>query len=223
MVSGGFEPAETAVFLSRLEKASVCVDIGANIGLYTCLAASRGKHVLAFEPMMRNLEFLYRNIEANSFRDVEVFPLGLSRRVGIERIYGSGTGASLVAGWAGASRSSFKLVPVNTLDSILGCRFDGVPLLVKMDVEGFELEVLRGADHILSLKPRPTWLVEITLDENHPTGLNEKFRETFELFACYGYEARVADASQRTVELADVSRWIEKGHIDFGSHNFLFC
>ena len=158
----------------------------------------------------------------NSFEEVEVFPLGLASKAGIERIYGSGTGASLVAGWAGASRSSYELVPVTTLDKILNGRFDGIPILIKMDVEGFELEVLRGADRILKLNPRPTWLVEICLSENCPPGQNDKFHATFDLFSRYGYKATVADPSQRVVEAADIQRWINKGRTDFGSHNYLF-
>ena len=222
MVTGGFEEEEIAIFLSRLNQASACIDIGSNIGLYTCIAASKGKRVVAIEPLARNLRFLYRNIEMNSFQQVEVFPLGLSSKVGIERIYGSGTGASLVAGWSGASRSSYDLVPVTMLDNILAGRFDGAALLIKMDVEGFELEVLRGADRILNMRPRPTWLVEICLSENCPPGHNEKFRATFELFSRYGYKATVADSSERVVEAADVQRWIDNGSIDFGSHNYLF-
>jgi FkbM family methyltransferase len=223
LTNGRYEEAEIGVFLGLIDRASVCVDIGANIGLYTCIAASRGKHVLAVEPLARNLELLYRNIKANNFTEVEVFPLGLTSRTGVERIYGFGVGASLVQGWAGSLRNSYKLVAVSTLDLILNSRFEGLPLLIKMDVEGLELEVLKGAEQTLGMSPRPKWIVEICLDEHFPGGRNDKFCETFETFSRSGYKARIADGDQRVVEQTDVLRWARQGHVDFGSHNYLFC
>lgn len=223
MVNGDFEPDEVCAFLRHLEQSSVCVDIGANVGLYTCIAASRGKHVVAVEPMARNLETLYRNIDANGFANVEVFPLGLSDESGIKRIYGSGTAASLVKGWAGAAADSYALIPVSTLDRVLNDRFDNTSLLIKMDVEGFELQVLHGAKRILEMNPKPKWLVEIALNEHFPGGRNDKFCETFDVFFNLGYEARIADKDQRLVLKSDVQSWAAQGRVSFGSHNYLFC
>jgi hypothetical protein len=65
MAAGVFETEEIEVFLRLLQKASTCIDIGANIGLYTCLAAAQGKHVVAIEPLSVNLTALYRNLEGS--------------------------------------------------------------------------------------------------------------------------------------------------------------
>jgi FkbM family methyltransferase len=222
MASGIFERKEIDLFLKHIQKSSTCIDIGANVGLYTCLAASHGKHVVAIEPMPSNLKFLYRNLVRNHYADVEVFPLALSSSGGILRIFGDGTAASLLQGWAGASEKSYKIVPVTTLDVIVNTRFDGLPLLIKLDVEGFECEVLKGGQRTLSLDPKPTWLVEIVLNEHFPGGLNNRFRETFELFWRHGYHATTADDEQRRVEPDDVCRWVKQGSADFGSHNYLF-
>jgi len=222
MATGAFENAEVSVFLKYLEKVSVCIDVGANIGLYTCLAANRGKQVIAFEPLNSNLDVLYRNISSNNFSSVEVFPLGLASHSGVERLFGSGTGASLIPGWADSMTDSYHFISVSTLDCILNTRFRGVPLLIKMDVEGLELAVLNGAEQTLQLSPRPTWLVEICLNEHFPGGKNEKFRETFDVFWRYGYQARVATDEEQLVQEDDVSRWAKQGHVDFGSHNYLF-
>lgn len=222
MAAGVFETEEIEVFLRLLQKASTCIDIGANIGLYTCLAAAQGKHVVAIEPLSVNLTALYRNLLCNSFLDIEVFPVGLSGKAGIKRLFGGNTGASFVPGWAGASDKRNELVPVSTLDLIVQTRFDGQALLIKMDVEGFEYEVLLGAEHTLGLSPRPMWLVEICLSEHFPDGLNDKFYNTFDAFWRRGYEARTVNREERLIHADDVSRWVKQGYADFGSHNYLF-
>lgn len=222
MAVGGFETDEIEVFLRHLQNASTCIDVGANIGLYTCLAAAQGKHVIAFEPLAINVTALYRNLLCNDFLDVEVFPLGLSDKAGIKRLFGGNTAASFVPGWAGTSNKRHELVPVSTLDLIVNSRFNGQPILIKIDVEGFEYEVLSGAEHTLGLSPRPKWLVEICLRENFPGGLNAKFHDTFEMFWRRGYEARTANREARLIHLNDVSRWVKQGYVDFGSYNYLF-
>ena len=222
MATGSFERDEIDVFLKHLHRVSTCIDIGANIGLYTCLAASHHKHVVAIEPMASNLQLLYRNLVCNGFLDVEVFPLGLSGEVGIKRLFGGGTGASFVEGWAGAPARFYSVVPVSTLDVIVNTRFDGLPVLIKVDVEGFEHELLKGGERTLRLDPKPMWLIEICLNEHFPKRLNEHFYQTFEVFWRHGYQATIADAEQRPVDSDDVGRWAKQGFVDFGSHNYFF-
>ena len=220
--SGASERETIAVFLQYLEACATCIDIGANVGAYSCLARSHGKHVLAFEPLVDNLSYLYDNLLSNDFLDVEVFPLGLSDTGGLRRLYGSGLNASVLRGWAGTRGDRFVVVPTGTLDNILGTRFDGVSLMIKLDVEGFEWQVLRGAEATLSRIPRPSWMVEILLTEQFPGGVNGKFYETFEIFWKHGYSARTADRDQRLVCPRDVERWVSAGTRDFGSYNYLF-
>ena len=225
MAGGGFESdeaGEIAVFSELIQGAVACLDVGANIGFYTCLAASLGKHVVAVEPLASNLKLLYANLVANDFLDVEVFPLGLSDKGGIKRLYGRGTAASFVSGWAGTPAKDYEVVPVTTLDAITNLRFAGLPIFIKMDVEGFENEVLQGAETILQSHPKPVWLVEVCLNEHFPGGLNHKFCDTFATFWRHGYQASVADPSGRPVSPADVSRWAQNGRVDFGSHNYIF-
>ena len=209
MAAGAFETDEVELFLRHLQNASTCIDIGANIGFYTCLAAAQGKHVIAVEPLPLNLAVLYRNLVYNDFHDVEVFPLGLSGKAGIKRLFGGNTAASFVPGWAGTSDQRHELVPVSTLDLIVNNRFNGQPILIKIDVEGFEYEVLSGAEHTLGLSPRPAWLVEICLRENFPGGLNDKFHDTFEIFWRQGIRSqncqsrRALDTSKRCQPLGE--------------------
>src|SRR6266704_5853008 len=221
MASRDFEPEEVKTFLELLESHGTVLDIGANVGFYSCLAASRGKHVLSFEPSPRNLRFLYRNLVENGLQDTEVFPVGVAKQCGLSRIYGFGGISSFVAGWAQADTSKYSLVPVTTLDAVAAKRFQGKKLLIKMDVEGFELDVLAGATETLSLEPRPVWMVEILLrDGVIPGGTNTRFLETFEMFWAFGYQCRKLDQARAEVQQADVERWVSLGSAD--CKNFLF-
>lgn len=222
MQDGTFEPEEVALMSALLKRASVFVDIGANIGFYSCLARSLGKYVVAIEPQEQNLKYLYSNLQGNGWKDVEVYPMGLSDHPGVETLYGiSSTGASLLPGWAAQPKSFTKTIPVSTLDIMLGSRFSGKEVLIKLDVEGFEYQVLRGCREILSMQPRPIWMVEICLSEFHPGGLNPRYRDTFDTFFNAGYEARAANEYQTRVTPADIERHVKTGLSDSGVLNYL--
>src|SRR5208282_1091860 len=209
MASSDFELDEVETFLELLESHDTVLDIGANVGFYSCLAASRGKHVLSFEPSPRNLRFLYRNLWENHFQSTEIFPIGLAKQPGLHRLYGFGGISSFVAGWAQADSSKYSLVPVSNLDAIVAGRFHGKKLLIKMDVEGLELDVLAGATQTLNLDPRPTWAVEILLHDGViPGGINVRFLETIEFFWERGYQCRKLDKTGAQVQATDVRRWV---------------
>ena len=222
MQRGEFEPHELALVRDELRSAELFIDAGANTGLYSCLARSRGARVIAVEPLPANLRWLLRNLAANGYRDVQVLPLALGERPGVLQLYGASTGASLVRGWAGASPLFERSVPVSTLDLLITPQCRGKRTLVKLDIEGGELPALRGAEGLLSSSPAPVWLVEVNLTEHHPDGLNPTFAEVFELFWRHGYAARTVEAEPREVLPADVARWVRARARDFGSHDYLF-
>jgi hypothetical protein len=114
------------------------------------------------------------------------------------------------------------VVPLTTLDNLVGARFDGLQVTVKIDVEGLELEVLRGATRTLALTPKPFWLIEIVLTEQVPGGINTRIYDTFEMLWRNGYQARTVDLERRLVEPQDVKRWVAAASRDFGSYNYLF-
>jgi len=224
MQEGTFEHEETILFKEHSRSIDVFVDVGANIGFYTCLARLADKHVIAFEPLPRNLEYLYANILANNWKDVEVFPIGLSESPGLATLYGgSSTGASLIGSWAGASKLFRRIISVSTLDILLGVRLAGKKMLIKIDVEGTEYPVLLGATNVMRMQPKPTWIVEICLNEFHPDGMNPNFQDTFNLFWRHGYEAHTANQRNQLIQPADVDRWIRDGRCDSGTINYEFA
>lgn len=223
MQLGTFEPEEVEIFKDQFRAADVFVDVGSNIGFYTCMARLEGLHVLAVEPLLSNLEYLYANLKANEWADVEVFPMGLTDKSGIATLFGaSSTGASLIGNWAGASKVFQRTIPLSTLDILTGNRFAGKKIFIKIDVEGVEYSVLSGALQLMKTEPKPTWVLEVCLNEYYPGGLNPHFSEVFDLFWKNGYEVRTADKRSKLVLPEDVSRWMKSGSSDSGAINYIF-
>jgi FkbM family methyltransferase len=224
MQAGGFEPEEVALVRALLAERDLLVDVGANIGLYTCIARSLGKLALAVEPHPANQRILRANLAANGWQETEVAAMGLGAEKGEAELYGSDTGASLVSGWAGLPQRTLlrHRVRIGTLDGLLDGRHSGVRLLIKIDIEGAEHGLLRGAALTLERTPAPVWLVEICLTENFPNGVNPDYVATFDSFFTRGYRAFTANAARRPVSRTEVTRWAAQGRCDSGTHNYLF-
>jgi FkbM family methyltransferase len=225
MQKGAFEPNETEIVKKILKRVEVIVNVGANIGYYCCLALQKGKYVVAFEPIGRNLRFLYKNVRANHWEDrIEIFPMALSNRIGIIEIFGGGTGASLLKGWAGTPEQYVELVPTSTLDNVLDSRFHGRGCFVLVDIEGAENLMLEGASLLLSEEPKPIWMVEISIAEHQAKGItiNPHLLSTFKIFWERGYEAFTADKQLRLVQPAEVESIVKSGKDSLLTHNFLF-
>lgn len=225
MRDGTFEPDETALIAALLGRVDRFVDVGANLGYYTCLALQHGRGVMAIEPQPRNLKSLYRNLLSNGWeRSAEVMPVALSAAPGLLTLYGaSGPSASLLQNWAGYSPSYQQIVAVSTLDNLLVGRFDGERLLVKIDVEGAEYGVLQGAQATLRRAVRPMWLLEVCLHEFHPSGFNPDFLRVFETFWNSGYDAYTAEAVPRLVPRERIQQWWAAHRTDSGTFNYIFA
>lgn len=221
MQQGIYEPSETKRITDCLRSADVFIDIGANMGYYSCIARSLGLKVLAVEPLWHNLQYIYANLEINHWSDVEIFPLGLSDRPGLAVLYGVGTAASFIKDWAGISTKK-RMVPLSTLDIIVGKRFSGSRIVIKIDVEGVEYKVLQGAGDLLASAPAPVWIVETGLTGYFPGGVNQDYGKVFETFWSKGYTAYAMNQDQEEeITKARVAKWIEKGDTE-GQFNFLF-
>jgi len=210
MLENRFEEAETQALHKHILECDVFVDIGSNIGFYACMAGAANKQVVAFEPQPRNLRFLYKNIQDNHITRIECYPIGLAAQPGLLTLYGaSGPSASLLTGWAGYSDQFKQIIPVNTLDNILGDRFVGKQLVIKIDVEGAEYGVMQGALKTINLSPKPIWFLEIALSEFHPDGINPHYQDIFQFFWDAGYTAMMADSQQQVVTPSMVKEWIK--------------
>jgi FkbM family methyltransferase len=223
MQKGTFEPEETRLFKKIFETSDIFIDVGANIGFYSCLAKQAGLRVVTIEPLEKNLDYIYQNFLANSWNDIEVLPVGLSDKIGIATIFGgSSTGPSLIANWAGSSQLFQKNIALTTLDRLVDESFQGKQIFIKIDIEGAEYQALLGAQKTMTMSPKPVWVIEICFHEFYPEGHNPYFEKTFQLFWDNGYEIRTANDENKLIIPEDLARWVKNGYADSGSINYKF-
>jgi FkbM family methyltransferase len=223
MAKGNFEPEETRLILSLLDEVEFFINVGANIGYYTCHALSKGKFTIALEPVQRNVYYLLKNIKSNGWeKQVEVFPVAVGDTSDVLDIWGGGTGASLIKGWANIPEYHVTQVPILSLDRVVGTQILDKKTLIVVDIEGAEYMLLQGAGSIIKNKVKPIWMIEITTTEHQPNlAMNKYFRKTFELFFENGYEAFTADDARLQISRTDLDL-IESGALKLSTHNFIF-
>jgi FkbM family methyltransferase len=164
MAAGDYESIETAFVTRQIREGMAAVDIGANLGWFTAhlalLVGPEGK-VDAFEPRSDLMDLLNKTIAENRLTSVTThnFALGSQNSHGqvIWSVHDINPGGThLVSLDFAAPDVVAQSVVVKTLDTCISHRVD----FVKIDVEGSELLVFKGAERILT-KDRPLILVEI--------------------------------------------------------------
>ncbi len=224
MRNGSFEVAETKIIDSLLNHYETFIDIGANIGYYCCFALNKNIHTLAFEPLKSNLFFLFNNISANNFKNIEVFPIALGNSIGLIDLFGENTGASIIEGWANSKKFNRRLIPINTVNNIIGNRFENKNVLILVDIEGAEKFMLEEAQVLLDQNPKPTWIIEINIDEHQPKGIkiNPYLMEIFTVFFKRNYTAIAINEHFSNVTKEDIIKIVNSGHNHLNTHNFIF-
>jgi FkbM family methyltransferase len=171
---------------SVVRPGDIVLDIGANIGYYalieSTIAGDTGK-VYAVEPVPRNFDILQENVTANRASNVELHNLALGDHTGTAQMF--------VSDHSNWSRLAVTAVPdkmiettevtVSTADEFL--RNKTPPDVIRMDVEGYELRILRGMKETLG-SSAPRIFVEL-----HPNLMERKdIDEIFDILESYGYE-----------------------------------
>jgi FkbM family methyltransferase len=144
---GLHESDEMGFLLHLLRPSDHFVDIGANVGSYTILGAGAvGARTTSVEPIPATFEYLRRNVAHNRLDDrVRCWCGGISDRTGHLQFTTSLDTVNhvLADGESGIAQE----IPVTTLDDLVR---DDVPTLIKIDVEGHEHAILKGATQVLS-------------------------------------------------------------------------
>jgi FkbM family methyltransferase len=174
--SGTFEAHAERTITGALKPGMTAIDIGANFGYHTFRMAkavgSEGK-VIAIEPTDWAFDKLERNRELNSFTNIETVKAGLG-----DRDQGP-TEVRFTSSYRldGTDLSTNEVVTVDTLDTVLARSGVDRVDFIKMDVDGFEGKVIRGARQTLA-RHRPILFFELT-----PAAMRDNGDDPVELLA----------------------------------------
>jgi FkbM family methyltransferase len=150
MVSEVYEPEVWRHLMSQVRAGDVVADVGAYIGLYTVALAKRvgpSGRVIAFEPNSRTCDSLLEHLQLNSVADrVQLIQAGLAATSARAR-FEAREDHSRVIDETFQPDEGTDSVECVTLDNVIG---NGQLNLMKIDVEGYEERVLKGASHLLS-------------------------------------------------------------------------
>lgn len=168
-----FEKNERKLFCSAITPGSVVLDVGANVGIYTLLAAKRGARVFAIEADPNNVRLLRHHLDINGLTDrVTVFEMAATDRQQTITLYRDPTNSGHSNVFSGVDATS---VPGDTIDSL-----DLPPVDVcKMDIEGAEANALRGMLSTIKRSPKLRLLIEYSTQFGHTTELMDLLRLHF--------------------------------------------
>ncbi len=165
-VLGRFEVAKHKAIKTFLKSGGTFIDVGVNKGDFSLVAAklvgTNGK-VIAFEPEPTNCKWIKKSIEINGYKNVTLYEIALSNQDSEAQLYiGEKSGwHSLITPQKSSNR---RMINVRTkkLDSFLGeISFTDPIDVIKIDVEGAELQVLHGATNTLSRNKKLVILIDI--------------------------------------------------------------
>lgn len=198
LLHGRYDAANFAVIRSLVRPGSVCVDAGANIGVYTTILSRLSGptgHVHSFEPVAHLRRKIDAHLELNCVDNVTVNALALGDQPGTlpmhqvkEGVYRAGTSSLLpTEAQAAVTPDAFETVPtaVTTLDRYAAEK--GLQRLdfIKVDIEGYERYFFQGAEECLS-RFSPTILFEHSQNRLQALGIDETYFR--DLFTRHGYK-----------------------------------
>lgn len=157
--AGLHEFNDMAFLLHFLHKQDLFIDIGANVGSYTVLASAvKEAYTIAVEPIPCTFAHLCNNVHLNKITDkVNLLNIGLGSKISQLAFTSSLDSTNHVANESDINSDTIT-VEVNTLDNIVNAKN---PVLIKIDVEGFEQEVLNGAHYTLNNSSLQAIIIEI--------------------------------------------------------------
>jgi len=162
-----FEKQERRLFCDAIVPGSVVLDVGANMGIYTLLAAKRGARVFAIEADPQNVRLLRHHVHLNGFDDrVTIFHMAATDKGGavtLFRDHGNSGNSNLFDG------IDSVVVPANTIDSLELPAID----VCKMDIQGAEMMALLGMDVTIKRSPNMKMLIEYCKSLGQTDGIME--------------------------------------------------
>jgi FkbM family methyltransferase len=179
---------DTIDWIDSFDNDDLFLDIGANVGIYSCYAASQGIKTIAVEPEALNFAALNLNIRLNKIDHlVTAYCLALSETFSIDKLH-----VKARAKW-GASHNTFSRDDLYQYEAVQGCfsmSFDSFikglsisPNHIKIDIDGLELDFLRGCLNSLKINSVKSILIELDLN-------SDEYIECFEIIEKAGFKER---------------------------------
>lgn len=162
-IIGNYEQEKTNIVVKNTAPGDIVFDVGAHVGYYSLMMAKlagEDGRVYSFEPRPLNNEFLRKHISANKVKNVEVVDKAISDIVGTLK-FNSNTGT----GTGQLSETGNIEVNSTSIDTLIS---EGKPMpnLIKIDVEGGEVGVLKGAVQTIE-KAKPKIILATHGEELH--------------------------------------------------------
>src|SRR5258706_7056201 len=162
---GEYEPDFHTLMQYMDLEGSVCLDIGANIGVHTIVMSAlvgNSGQVFAYEPESHNFRLLKHNLRINQATNTIARKQAIGKTEGICSLALNPTnyGDHRIS-TAKNETGTVQDVPITTIDSALGALPSGVIKLIKIDVQGYEYQVIQGMTDILERNPSSILMIEV--------------------------------------------------------------
>ena len=202
ILNGTYEGYETELFKNLVHEGTILIDIGANIGYYTLIGANIIKKgsVYSFEPVPDNYDLLLKNIEINNLNNVTAVQKAVSNKIGKVKIFLDefSFGTHSLAQNNVPDKINFTEVNTTTLDSFFDDKFSELDkILVKMDTQGAEGLIVKGADSLLKKESikimMEFWPMGLKNMGTEPEQLLEKLEE-------YGFKINLINGQKKCLE-----------------------
>ncbi len=161
-IKGTYEPKNVEAIQKTVREDDIAYDVGAHVGYFSVLMGDivgSGGQVIAFEPRGLNLGYLQRHVSVNNCDNIKIVSKALGDHSGHARLEtrtGSGTGY--------ISDSGDEAVEITSIDELVESGALPPPTFLKIDVEGGEMAVLRGARKVIATH-RPRMILATHGDE----------------------------------------------------------
>jgi FkbM family methyltransferase len=192
LISEGFEKDEISFVTKFLKTEDSFMDIGANIGYFSIYAANAigpSGTVYCFEPTPKVYNRLVSNLKLNGFKNYKAFNFAVSDENKSMYFHISKSEYDAWNSFVFSHKSKSKPIEVKAvkIDSLVdkGSIVLNTIALVKIDVEGWELPVLKGMTKLLELKHAPVFLVEFTEKNAQISGFS--LRQIYDYMINYGF------------------------------------
>ena len=218
--TGTYEKGTLFVIKNLLREGDTFVDVGANIGLMSIFASSIVKasgKIVAFEPNPITFKILKSNIALNNLSNIETSDYAIGAKTNGAKIYDrwdlNRGSASLIKPENVSESYDIRVITLSNYFKVKQCIH-----LIKIDIEGYELEALKGAKDILDGESPPMLIVECSESRKNTYGLNTddlyeflKSNTQYRLFKSRGGKEKIS----KLVEI--------KSRSELSQHDNIYC